>query len=80
MTRFEAQTRILPQMGPRPKQNKHSSPDKIRRLQLVNCVTKDIEFILKPMHAMSSIQTPIKLFTLEKGMKMSMSSILMNCA
>ena len=35
MTRFEAQIRNSPQMGPRPKnENKHSSPDKIRRLQL----------------------------------------------
>ena len=33
MTRFEAQIRNSSQMGPRPKnKNKHSSPDKIRRL------------------------------------------------
>ena len=29
-------------------------------------MTKDIKFVLKLMHAMSSIQTPIKSFTLEK--------------
>ena len=46
-------------------------------LALVNCVTKDLEFVLKQMHAMSSIHLQIKSFTLKKGMKMCMSFILM---
>ena len=33
-------------------------------------MTKDLEFALKQMHAMSSIHLPIKSFTLEEGMKM----------
>ena len=33
-------------------------------------MTKDIEFVFKKMHSMSSIQLPIKSFTLEKEMKM----------
>ena len=50
---------------------------KFNLLSINQLCDKVFRVFLKLMHAMSSIHLPIKSFTLEKGMKMCMSFILM---